>query len=246
MRKHPIKVLCLLLLAALGLMVFAASAAQASGQVKILGLLNTGDVGGEPDSLYITLLVPALHFEIACDGFTVEEGSITSAGTGTGLGKILYERCLVFESLEVGKGELILGKELPCQVLDAVTGAPGHIKASVNFLVILHGPVGEKDSYLLATPDNKEGIFATIKFSGGTGCPLPLVTKVTGSTVAQVLAGDLNLGPEVINVLIESSKALSKLFPSHVLKYGANTAYVDGSAWLRLLGVHLNCEWGVL
>jgi hypothetical protein len=251
MHKHLLRALGLSLLAALGLMAFAATGAQASGKIKVLGsipLATGATVGAERDSLFQTLLVPALNIEIVCHNFSVVEGVITNGETGTGKAEVLYEECVVWSTEENAKGELLLVEELPCQLLDSVTGKAGHIRAKAKLLVILHGKAGEENTYVLASPQEVGASFAVIKFTKGTGCPLPTPVNITGSTVFQILEGDLNLHPteEVVKVLIENSKVLSKLFPSDVLKYGENIAYVDGSAWLFLTGKHLGCKWGAL
>jgi hypothetical protein len=249
MHKHLIRALGLSLLAALGLMAFAATGAQASGQIKVEGstALATGRaVTGESDSLYLILVVLPLNIEIVCHHFTIEEGEITSGPNGEGKVKFLDEECFVWLIEENVKGELLLVEELPCQILDSVTGTVGDITAKAKFLAILHGGTGKENTYVLAEPLVAGGNFTTIKFTKGTGCPLPTPVNVTGSTVFQVLAGDLLLGPEVVKMLIENSKELSKLFPSDVLKYGENVAYMSGSAWLFLEGTHKGLKWGAL
>jgi hypothetical protein len=250
MHKHLLRTLGLSLLAALNLTAFASTGAQAAGQIKVEGstALATGrTVGAERDSLFQTVLVPTLNIEIVCHNFSVEEGVITSGPNGEGLKKVLYEECVVWSTEENAKGELLLVEELTsCQILPE-----GHITASAKLLVFLHGPAGKEDTYVLAEPDTagklgSEGIFGQLKFTKGIGCPLPTPINMTGSIVFQVLAGDLQLGPEVVKVLIESSKEIAKLFPCDVVKYGENVAYVDGSAWLFLTGTHKGLKWGAL
>jgi len=241
MQKHLLRVLGLSLLAAVGLMAFAAAGAQAAPETRILGssaLAINETVGGSQIGTG-ALKVPALSVEIVCNTLSVTEGKILEPSLA--LGKILFEGCVVWS---IEKVTLKLIEVLPCQILDSKNGNKiGHITAAAFLKVFLHT---DGRTYLLASPDPAGSAFAVVNYTSGTGCPIPLKQEVTGNTVFKVVTGDLTVGPEVLEPEIENNEAIAKLFPADVLKYGINEAFVINKALLKLTGAHKGCKWGVL
>jgi hypothetical protein len=147
-------------------------------------------------------------------------------------------------SINKETGALTSEKALPCEPLDSGSGKAGHILVDALILIVLH----EKKVYLIFEQLNLEAAvpLSTIKYTSGTGCPLPLKQEVSGRLVFEINSGDLNTGAEVKEPLITSgSKATQELFTSSVL-YGVNPSFLDGSATLALGGIHLGCTWGVI
>ncbi len=251
--KHVVKVLGLSLMAALGLMAFTAVGAQAAnlsppfthGKTFVLGV-NTGltSVIGTAEGTG-TLLVPALSVEISCTDFEVLNGTVNSEGHGTA--KVLFLGCQVF-SINA-KGELTSAEPLPCQLLDSVSGKVGHVTAEALVLVALH----ENKDYLIFEQLNlvETTPLATLKYTAGTGCPIPLKQEVKGRVVFEILTGDKhNGGAEVENAvgakIQGGSKVTQELFTSKLL-YGINESFIDGKANLKLTAeAQKNCKWGVL
>lgn len=258
--RHGIKVLGLLLIAALGLMAFTAAAAQA-GEFKIgektvenekkekeqvldktftaAGLSSesvSGTVGAGK------LLVPGLKLTFLCTGGTAS-GTVLLGGTVHAT--ILFSGCSVegntfcktYETKEKMKTHLLADR--------------GFIAASgLGEIVLMSKTKNEKGEevapfshYILvssgATP------FSTIYLSSTTeGCTLPLEEPVTGSTV---FFAPNALKPLVNQTLSTMTQAeLEALFPSDVLKYGNQTAWLDegGTTNAALSGANIGKAWG--
>lgn len=243
MRKHVLKSFSLALLAAISLVAFAASSAQAVDQIKILGSAAlakglTLAISQEGKGL---LVVPALSIEIVCNKASgsatiAESGDGTGAVVPSGSATILYEECNDVFAINA-KQEL--GELLPCHVINEAKPTPLlHVEAKGTAKVVLNAA---KEGYLLA-----EGApFATIKFLSGTSCPLPLKTEIKGQAVFKITLG---VGSEEKEALVESNEAIQKaLGTGDKLLYGTNEAFVKGSAKLETSGAeHLGCTWGFL
>lgn len=253
MQKHSFRTLGLSLLAALSLMALGVAGAQAAnlvngttngaGKIKILGADASGfpiSATGEQEGSG-TLLIPALNTEIVCEKLTVVAANTKITSIDGGSAEVLYEKCEYWgtkTTKHVSGVELLeLTVKLPCEILeDSATLAAKAITAKGTLLVFLH----EGRSYVLA-----EGApFASVLITTPSECPLPKLVNVSGSLVFEVTTGDLNVGGAVLKILIKASKALSGsgLFPDKLL-FGANTAYVDGSAEVWLAS---DCTWGVI
>ena len=253
-RKHGLKALGLSFLAVLGLMAFAATAAQASGLVTVLkadkvGLLpkpfTVGITGKEHNALAADsrLLILGLNFEIFCHKATVSNGLLTSNGTGTAT--ITFETCLA-QGLVTGT--------------DTLTGAVceiPNIVAKTKVLIILHsGNVAlvQDNAVLVAgAAEHKKGTgnpyllflpldlltFATVL--NHTECALPEVANVKGCVVAKD-----SVGYQIEHLI--STKGLLSLFGCK-LNYGANEAHLDVDALVSLNnsvhGNHQGLLWKV-
>jgi len=220
MRKHLSKTLGLSLLAALSLMAFAVSSAQA-GEIQVGGsttLAAGASFNGEQIGSG-TLLVKALSIEILC-----EKGTYVANVTNPGPPLATFSATLTFSKCKVfpinAAGELTSKEALPCIVEEPIV-------AKGNGEVVLH----EGDSYLLAK--SAEGVpFTTIKFSGEE-CTLPLKNEVKGSQAIKVLTGDLNLGPAVVEPELEASDAIQELLKDELL-FGKNKSFLMGKGKVKV------------
>jgi prepilin-type processing-associated H-X9-DG protein len=233
MRKHALKTLGLSLLAALGLMAVVAGSAQAAGEVKVAGStsLATGATFSGVQEGLGTLLVPAINFRIVCHSGKVLSATVLSGPLGTALGTVKFEECLAQD--ESGN-----------PLNDCVIEEGKTITAKGSLQVLLHN----NDSYILATGDlGPENEFAVVKIEQPSLCPIGTLTmRVKGTLGFKVLAGDLTLGgAEVEKILIDTSQAIQSLLGDTV-KFGANTAFLDGSAEVSLTGAHVGMKWGML
>jgi hypothetical protein len=215
----------LCLISALAATALFATSAQAKGdwfvelEKKPVLLTKTIEFESEEDVMQ-TISIPALNAEILCEKLpTVDDGLLFSGGGM--LATFLFRGCFVYQispKLE----------QLPaCKAED--------FEAKVKGLLVLH----EKKTYLLVEPDNEKAQFGVIKITGGE-CPLPQELKLTGSIVYQECAPN-SLETTQEKHLLEP--ASSKLFPSDVLKVGANTATLSGSVWWKLKGEHAFLAW---
>lgn len=92
--------------------------------------------------------------------------------------------------------------------------------------------------YLLVTPSVT--IYLT---KAAKGCTLPLENTVAGNTVFELPEALTALVPQSINTIPQME--LELLFPSDVLTYGAQTAWLDGgNAQLHLSGALIGEPWG--
>ncbi len=222
-RKHGLRALGVSMLAALGLMAFAASGAQASGQVLVLnpektalltGFGNFALSGVGLNLLTNKLLILTLNMEIFCHEAKVATASITE--TGTGKATIEFKVCLA----QGVSGGALTG---------AVCTIP-NITAKTKALIILHSGntalteaqhgTGTGAPYILFTPEDL-ATFATI--TNNTECALPETAKVKGCLVASVD----NLNYAAFHNI--SSIGTLTLFGCKLL-YGANEAHLDAEA----------------
>lgn len=239
MKQYSLKVLGLSVLAALGLMAFAAVGAQA-GEVLVLGKQATvgQEISGSQEGEG-KLLVPALKLEIRCANFDVLEGKITKSGTeAEGKGAILYLGCTAW-GLNAEKTALI--ELTSCHLLDN-SGTEKDITAKA----ILKIDLKEGSTLIVASPEVAGTNFAKIKFTAGLGCTLTTPIEIKGEAGFKVITGNLQGGgAAVVEPLVESSEAIQKS-KGLVLKYGANESFIDGSGKLVLKGTNVGCTWGAL
>ncbi len=232
-RKHGVKALCLTILAALGLMAFTTTGAQASGTFLIQepkgGSWTEETFAGAMDALKTKLTVLNLNLELFCQsGWTY--GTIKPNGHGHLETRL--EQCYV--SGINGAGELQGGN---CQLEES----PIYFKALI--LVILHRPnlalaakAGNEDkAFLLFTP--LDGL-TFLKILNHSECVIPETTSIKGSFVGKIV-GDSH---EAFK-LIETNGMLT-LFPTHKLLFGTSEAHFDFFALLSLSGVNELKKWG--
>ena len=240
-RKHGRSLLGLLVVAALGVMAFA-SAAQALtpgyliGKKAVAAGLNA-KVGGEIEGVGL-LEIPALNAEVNCTSFEVLEGVIS---TGTDAkGELLYKGCTV---LVLSTGEEAAG----CEVVTADAGSvQKHVTASA---LILPTELANGTMAILA-----ESIAATILTKPEQGCLLPTTTKLKGEVCFKIAAGNDTTEPLVESSLTIQTECLERTalegatigkgFKDKLL-FGAQEAFIKGSAKLFLTGEHKNLTLGV-
>jgi hypothetical protein len=271
-RKHGRSLLGLLVVAALGVMAFAASAQALTPKyliakvavpealkATVTGALEAGTVG--------TLLIPALNSEINCTAFKVQEGLID---TGTDAkGKLLYENCTVaaISPLEA----------LPCHIVvnhEIGEKADKRLHITATALILPAELTDNVTPALLA-----ENIEAKVLMEEGTGCPLPKTTLIKGELCLKIAAGTndtaaplifsektekvdtqaeckprtaLNGGTEIdVSKLTKAEiEAREKAVPPTLfldeLLFGTQKAFVDGKAILSLTGEkHIGKTLGV-
>ncbi len=211
--RNGIKVLGLMLIAALAVMAFTAAAAQA-GEYKINGSTLT-TLGLASESVEGTvaegeLLVPGLSLNINCKKGTFT-GTIKKGGGASA--KILYSECEV------------LGNKF-CKTYETKANMESEVNAG-NLVAEGSGEIilmGEKHYLLVssgATP------FTTVYFTKSTkGCTLPLEETVSGSTVFLLPTALTSLVTQTVETIPQAT--LETLFATDILKYGNQTAWLDG------------------
>jgi hypothetical protein len=229
LRKHGLKVLGLSIMAALGLMAFGASAAQATdsglwleNEAAIASLLTatgTVDVLGR-------LEVPKLNVEIDCTGFEVKQGDLLGSGTGESPGvahvELLYTGC-------TGNSITSLTELKNCKLYENTleremkTNA-GNLLAAGLALVFLHT---DGVPYIRIHGVPGTDILSTILSENCIG--IPNGTKVKGLEVFLVKKLGNRLLLEMANLT---------LFPN-ALFYGENSAELLGSVWVELTNGNL-------
>jgi hypothetical protein len=232
LRKHGLKVLGLGLLAAVGLMAFSATAAQAvwlESGATITGLKNAT---GEVDLLGV-FDVPERNVEIDCAAFKVKKGEILGNGHANGSNiahvELLYESCTV-------NGISPLTADTPCEVYETQVDRenstnPGNLLAKGLATIIDMG--GTKYVEVEGTLEAEE-VFARI---WSRNClALPNGTKVKG-----LVTLDLHEGSTTNRVKQLVQVANLTLFPNK-LKYGINPALLLGAVWVKLESGN---PWGV-
>jgi hypothetical protein len=231
-RKHGFSLLSLLVLvASLGVMAFATSVQAAVPVFLIAGVpaaegldaTATGEQEGTG-----TLLIPALNTEIKCTEVTVTGGLIKNSGEGKAT-SLLYKNCKTFHSSV---------EDTNCHVSDVHSG-----NASVLHVTALHPllkPIEftSGDFGVLAS-----GFEVFINFLSGMGCTLPLKNSVTGSVCGLISAAT----NETVVPLVSFSKTIQESAGcGDKLLFGAQTAFIDGSAELSLTGHTIGKALGVL
>jgi hypothetical protein len=218
-----------IILAALSLMVFSASAAQAvwlKNGATITGLEN---FVAEVD-LLMTLEVPTLSTELDCATFSVKKGEILGSAEVTepnvGHLEFLYEKCDAYgttPTLALDNGGL-------CELYETVADRTaktneGNIVAKALLSVVSHG--GKQ--YLLV-----KSISAQIFSRECVGVP-------NGTTITGEVTLDLHEGPGTNRVKQLVSVANLTLFPNQ-LKFGVNAMLLLGSIWVKLASGN---PWGI-
>lgn len=216
-RKQGLRALGLSILAALGLMAFTATAAQASGTFLVAGLSGswTAEATGKGENILESYLqVLKLNLKLACHQISVTNAKISNAGHGTGT--ISFSSCLVTDNA---------GNEVDCTLHEP-------INANVLALVVLHN----SKPYILFSPTGAN--FAVVK-SLGEFCTLPKEAAVTGSVVVSISNPD---GDDVTKLI--STKNMLSLFTADKLFYGAHEGHLVADAEVALSGIHEGLKWG--
>ena len=242
-RRNGLKVLGLAFVAALGLMAFMASGAQAN----FLVLLTEGgvidDVGDNLPTItshkeFILLVIPK-NFEIKCP--TVESDPsapvLLLANSTVAHGHLLFLGCKTFTISPLTEQTKCVPKS-PGQ-------AAGIILAGGLAELVLH-PTPNTKSYLLIKPLTEQP-FTTIEF--GAECALFETGEVAGDFVAE--CGEL-VSPGVFGggdckthrVTQLLQQVAAALFPTAVLKFGKSEARIDGIAAVKLGAPWVGKSWG--
>ncbi len=211
--RRVLKAFALSLMAALGLMAFTAAGTQAAhvwdvaAQPIATDVLIDGNLKGNDEA---RLLIPGLLTEIRCLKMDVELDSRLRT-TGDILAFLLYLECHTFVK----------------HILSACT--PEILLVKAKLLPFLHNNVIK----LLATPDDGAN-FTQIHYNEEL-CALPPLISITGSYVfeCETLAGVLRncKTASSTQLLRPASEALMlSLYTADTLKYGLNTAFLDGRA----------------
>ncbi len=226
------------IVAALGLMVFAAYALAenlsnggTAGNFKVegslalsVGVTFTGEQEGAGK-----LKVPGRNLTILCQKGDVQEGKVLKENEA--LGKVLFLECTA--------NNLADTEPLPC-----TTHSTGQENGKILATAIILPKLHETELYLLFEPDGPAGTFFTTIELLGAECPLPIKNNISGSVVALV-----DNGNEALTHLITFSEAIQKLFQvgeaGDHLKFGTFESYIEASANVTLNGTHVNKKWSV-
>ena len=260
MRKHGLRGLGLALVAALALMAFGASAAQAT-LTPGFWLLKTGTklagtetVSGETTETGI-LKVEAKNTEIRCEVGKITEGSIDNSTEaelegkkgliGHGLAIILFLNCHVFE-LSTGlinkACDEALGGPMEVGESEASLLAKRHITAHV--LVLVHRHTNGL-TYLIFEPAiNLPGKpFTTLIFGGE--CSLPEKVEITGKVAVAAPVADAVKPALAIDTGNEPGKALQTLLGAG-LNFGKSPATIKGNGFVELTGANKGVVFGAM
>jgi hypothetical protein len=209
-RKHPLALMCMCLVAAVGLMGFGAAAAQATANIKINGKEVKEAVLLEnlaPGTL--TLNVPALNLQVECPGIKFDKGDWLLVNLPPPV-PIFDFVIILFGS---GCRPLIGGKESSCKV------AP--FEATVKGAGFLH----EGKTYERFEPEGTK--LTTLHFSG-EGCSLAKELVLSGKFVTE------SPTIETESVTQKLFPLKTGLF-SDELKLGTNTATFEATEGLGLM-----------
>jgi hypothetical protein len=239
--KHGARLLGLLVVAALGVMAFAASAgAVAPGFLinkKAVGAL-LATVTGVQEGVG-TMLVPGLNFKLSCTTMTTDVGAIES--NTSAIVTLLYTGCSTLsitkspEEIECHPAEPITatGVVLPAELKKPVLDEPAVLVEKIQALIKYH---------LFLPPPNL----------GIDPCVLPLDNTLTGEfcfeiklatndTVKPLLYTDANV--ECLErVVLEGAQGVGV---KDTVKYGAQPVTFDIAAVLSLTGAHSGLTLGV-
>jgi hypothetical protein len=212
--KPRFRLICLALMAGLCLMAVSAASAQASGNWRIEGanIAQEKAIVSEEDQKF-TFLVDAMHLEIFCNQFKLDEGKLLPGGKI--LGNLLFKECATYFTTP---------KLMRASVCDPVGG---EIKLLALGLLILHNE--NKKTYVRFTPDG----FATFgAINYGAECVLPKAA-ISGSFVLEDCSLANKLETEAFRHLVQQAPA--GLFPEDILLYGGSEMRLDGSVRLQLV-----------
>jgi hypothetical protein len=245
-RKHGARLLGLLVVAALGVMAFAANA-----QAVAPGFLVNGKPPVDLLPLIVgtqegvgTMLVAGLNFELNCTTFTTDEGIINSNTDGkavllyTGCSTLVLNKLPTVEEIDCHVTEPIRAEALilPTELLTPELDGPALLAEKIKALIKFHL---EKTALLEEKP-----------------CVLPLDNTVTGEVCFQILpkTNDTVLplvlaktGIECLETAALESLTLKedgKGFKDKLL-YGAQAAVLDGGAFLHGVAPHDKSTFGV-
>jgi hypothetical protein len=225
-RKHGFGVIGICLVAALGLMAFAASAqAKGTWRHNNAGAITTSPstIVGEKDSAEFVLKSKSglTAIEVLCKKLVISEGKLLLEGKSTG--KLEFSECQF-----LGKG-MVLGE---CKPLEPII-------AKVKDLLFKHLANGK--TYDLFSPEDGTLNFTTLHL--GEGCAFGQMVPITGHAVIEgckptTPENEANgLETEVVKHLIQQAPENTALWTGSFkngLFYEGNAATITGSEWLKL------------
>jgi hypothetical protein len=236
-RKHGLRLSGLLVVVALGVMAFAASAQAANPGFLIAGkpaLAATGTIvkdAGSPN----TMLVEGLNFQLTCSAFTVDEAVINTTTDAKGV--LLYTGCTTLDFTNK--------TEIECHVVEP-------IKAEALIL-----PAETTDGKFALLAEKVKALIKLIK-TGTLGAPKPCVLPEDNTVTGEVCFKITDATNDTTEPLAETSTACKNRaaleglnnevttggFPD-LLKYGGQDVVLHGTALLKLTGAHEGLTVGV-
>ena len=232
--KHGLRAIGLCFAAALGLMAFGATGAQAEWLIEKVAIKEHIDFNGvihplkpEGKEKHAVLLVKDLNLEILCEELIVLDG-LLFPNTVEGLAHLEYKKCKTFVSGAEKAG---------CKPKEPIL-------ALVLFRLFLHEVEGKKFTHLLFEGDQST-VIARILYNEET-CALPSENEIVGSLVAECLNERLedkkltgldSCLEELVSHLIQEALEAEKLFPKDGLFYGEHVALLDGITNLFLINL---------
>jgi hypothetical protein len=236
--RHGIKVLGLSLIAALGLMAFMASAAQAgefkvtNGSPETTGTFTAKGIASETVSGTVAegkLLVPGLPLTIKCTGGN-------ASGTVL-LGGVVHATILFTGCFAEGAEGTCKPYETKALMEENAAGPRGNILASgLGEIILMEG------KHYILVESAKETPFSTIYWQ--RLCSQPLETKIFGSTVFFAPNALTQLVNQTLSTIPQAE--LETLFPNDKLFYGTQAAWLDGGGTTNaaLTGANVGKKWG--
>ena len=257
MRKHGLSSLVLVLMAALALMAFGASAAQATltpgfwllkSGTKLAG---TETIGGETTE-EVKFKIEAKNTEIRCQVGKITEGSIDNSTEaelegkkgliGHGLIFILILFCGIF-ILSTGEENKActeaLGGPMEKGESEASLLARRHI--TFHILWLIHRHTNGK-AYIIFEPTFGKP-FTTLTF--GAECSLPEKIELTGKIAVEAPATDSVKQTLSIDTGNEPGKGIQTLLGAG-LNFGKSPMIIKGSSFIELTGANKGVTFGAM
>jgi hypothetical protein len=223
-RKQGLRLSGLLLVVALGVMAFAASAQAVTPTFLVGGVSGTtlpATIGATQEGTG-TMTVPELKFKLNCTAFTVDEGKVNSGSDAKAI--LLYTGCTTLD---------LVGGEIACEV-HGLGGVP--IKAEALLL-----PTETTAGVAAVLAENIKALVFLTKVGDLTKpCVLPEDNVVTGTVCFEISANNNTKEP-----LIKTEDASTKCTAADALKYGTQPVTLKGSATLFGLLEHKEKTLGV-
>ena len=225
-RKQGLRLSGLLLVVALGVMAFAASAQAVTPTFLVGGVSGTtlpATVGATQEGTG-TMTVPGLNFELNCTAFTVDEGKIISSSDGKAV--LLYTGCTTLA--------IPSKAEIACEV----HGEGGSVPIKAEALLL---PTETTGGIAAVLAENIKALIFLTKVGDLTKpCTLPEDNVVKGTVCFEISGGNNTTEP-----LIKTEDASTKCAAADSLAYGAQPVTLKGAAKLFGIGSHAGKTLGV-
>jgi len=206
--RHGIKILGLTLMAAIGMMAVAATAANAEGSIFVNGAeagTTETSVQGEVTSASFKLVIPGLGITIQC-----KKGTGNFAGGNLGLTKGHLHGLLLVLSEECSAVGSALCKIYPTEADRTSKTNAGKIHSHVLFLFLKFAGA---TVFTFAQPilPGEPALISSFFFTKGEGCVLPSNNLITGTAGGKTPEGTTELTEHEVNDLsIADEEALAK------------------------------------